>query len=310
MGRAGRAGAAAAAAAAAERVHRLPEARRRRLERAASWRRVLLPASRTGFSPPLPQGGRLRAGSAGAAGPPAAAAGRARADSSRGRRPPRAAARAPAALAPTGRCGLWGDFWGEALPSSFTSLKAPRMTFAAGPRGLIGGEPAGAGGAGIEARRERGGQGARRRRRTYNGLRAAAAPAPAPLLVSFERRVPQVLVTRMSPPRGNLGPPRVQRRLFLDEGLAPLGPRRRRRVVLVALARRELGAARLGRGGRGSFALLDLPAEVEQRLLPRVRELLRLVLPGDRRPRLVVLRFWQYFADQLPVFRNIDSLQQ
>ena len=48
---------------------------------------------------------------------------------------------------PTGRCGLWGDFCGEALPSSFTSLNAPRITFAAGPRGLIGGEPAGAGGA-------------------------------------------------------------------------------------------------------------------------------------------------------------------
>ena len=52
----------------------------------------------------------------------------------------------------------------------------------------------------------------------------------------------------MSPPR-DLGPARVQRRLFLDEGLAPLGPRRRRRIL------------RGGRGGRlrvgaGAAALL------------------------------------------------------
>ena len=131
-----RARAAAPLAEPAERVARAPspppppprtgpsasEARRRRFER-GGCRRVLDPRIADWIFAAAPPGGRLRAGSAGAAGPPAAAAGRARADSSRGRRPRARRARAPRRWRRRAAAAFGETFCGEALPSSFTSRR-------------------------------------------------------------------------------------------------------------------------------------------------------------------------------------------
>ena len=348
------------------------------LSAAASCRRVLLPRITDWIFAAAPAGriSSSKAGSAGAAprrfGRSASAA-RTRTCLARGPAASRAAsARAAAALAPRPAAAPWGRFCGEALPSSFTSLKTPRMTFAAGPRGLIGGEPAGAGGA---AGAGAPGNGAFGRapppphlQRAWRGGRAGSRITFA----AFERRVPQVLVTGMSPPR-DLGPSRPAPPFLFHESCAarPTSATARRpalarrahprdehlravsrktsflmtlesferrvpqvRVTRMSPAARSRPVARPAaptslRGScaaRPTSATARRPARARWLLGHRevagrgaapvcsarssgrspVNTFLRgsggvFLLPGDGRPRLVVLGIWQYFADQLPV---------